>query len=109
MERTKAMVASAIIAVTLTTGAVAFAASSGVIGGRHDNVGNLQLTTPQPTDLTVFVDPATDAVTATTQETATTAGTASTRSDDNVSGSDDSRSDDSRNDDGGHSGGQDDD
>ena len=42
MERRKALVASAIIAATLTTGAASYALSSGALGGRHDNVGNLQ-------------------------------------------------------------------
>ena len=42
MERRKALIASAVIALTLTTGAAAYAAGSGVLSGRTDNVGNLQ-------------------------------------------------------------------
>ena len=67
MERSKALVASTIIAVTLMTGAVAYAASSGVLNGRNDNVGKLQATAtqpaPQPNDGTASVNPAAGAAT----------------------------------------------
>jgi hypothetical protein len=63
MERQKALIASVIVAVVLMTGAVAYAAGGGLIGGRQDNVGNLQTATTQPvaapaTDITLYVDPA---------------------------------------------------
>ena len=67
MERSKALVASTIIAVTLLTGAVAYAASSGVMNGRNDNVGKLQATATQPAtqpnDATASVNPAAGAAT----------------------------------------------
>ena len=59
MERKKAMIASAIIAVTVMSGAVAYAASSGITNSRSDNVGQLQPTATQPTTITVVVDPVT--------------------------------------------------
>jgi hypothetical protein len=65
MERQKALIASAIVAVTLMTGAVAFAAASGLTDGRRDNVGNLQPVTLQPT-VTVSADPTAGSVTTTT-------------------------------------------
>lgn len=78
MERQKALIASVIVAVVLMTGAVAYAAGGGLIGGRQDNVGNLQTATTQPvaapaTDITLYVDPATGAVSATTTAPAATA------------------------------------
>lgn len=60
MERKKALIASAIVAATLTTGAVAFAAVT-VTNAPQDNVGNLQPVTPRT--LTVYVDPTTGSVT----------------------------------------------
>jgi len=71
MERRKALIASAVIALTLTTGAAAYAAGSGVLSGRTDNVGNLQPVATQPTDITVYLDPATGAVTTTAPPVAT--------------------------------------
>jgi hypothetical protein len=63
MERKKSLLAATIISATLLTGAVAYAASSGVLEGRDDNVGNLQPTAIEPTDITIYVDPATGSVT----------------------------------------------
>jgi hypothetical protein len=65
MERQKALIASAIVAVTLMTGAVAYAAASGLTDGRTDTVGQLQPVATQPATVTVYVDPATGAVTTT--------------------------------------------
>ncbi len=69
MDRRKALLASTIVTVTLVAGAAAFAANSGLVGSRSDNVGNLRpapLTTSAsaPTVVTVYVDPATGAVVA---------------------------------------------
>jgi hypothetical protein len=57
MQRSKALVAATIIAVTLFTGAVAYAASSGVLDGRNDNVGKLQPIATQPIDVTPTTAP----------------------------------------------------
>ena len=65
MERQKALIASAVIAVTLTAGAVGVFAGSGLLDARTDNVGKLQSTTTQPTQVTVYVDPTTGAVSST--------------------------------------------
>ena len=65
MERQKAVIASAIVAVTLMTGAVAFAAASGLTDGRRDNVGNLQPVAPPPTAVVVSADPTAGSVTTT--------------------------------------------
>lgn len=69
MDRRKALLASTIVTVTLVAGAAAFAANSGLVGSRSDNVGNLQpapLTTSvsTPTVVTVYIDTATGAVVA---------------------------------------------
>jgi hypothetical protein len=70
MQRKKSLLAATIISATLLTGAVAYAASSGVLEGRDDNVGNLQPTTTRSSEITVFVDPVTGLVTATTPQPA---------------------------------------
>ena len=67
MDRRKALLASTIVTVTLVAGAAAFAANSGLVGSRSDNVGNLQplvttTATSAPTVVTVYIDPATGAV-----------------------------------------------
>ncbi len=67
MKRSKALIASAVVATTLVVGAGVYFAGSGVLAGETDNVGNLQpiaTSVPQPDaspEITVFVDPATGA------------------------------------------------
>jgi len=70
MERSKALIASAIIAAGLTVGAGVYVGGSGLIAGATDNVGNLQPvvadTTPPPAtpqEITVYVDPVTGTAT----------------------------------------------
>lgn len=69
MERSKALVASALVAVGLTVGAGIYVAGSGLLAGATDNVGNLQPTVAEttvpatPQEITVYVDPATGAAT----------------------------------------------
>ena len=78
MEISKSLFAATLVSATLLTGAVAYAASSGVIDGRDDNVGNLQPTAQNPA-VTVVVDPtSTRASTSTTRTSTSTASTAST-------------------------------
>ncbi len=69
MERSKALIASALVAASLTVGAGVYVAGSGLLAGAADNVGNLQPTvadtaTPAtPQEITVYVDQATGAAT----------------------------------------------
>ena len=78
MEISKSLFAATLVSATLLTGAVAYAASSGVIDGRDDNVGNLQPTAQNPA-VTVVVDPtSTRASTSTTRSSSTTGSTVST-------------------------------
>ena len=78
MEISKSLFAATVVSATLLTGAVAYAASSGVIDGRDDNVGNLQPTAQNPA-VTVVVDPtSTRASTSTTRSSTSTASTAPT-------------------------------
>ena len=63
MERTKAVIASAIVAATVMGDAVAYAATSGITNSRSDNVGQLQPAGVQPVTITVVVDPVTGTVT----------------------------------------------
>lgn len=69
MERTKALIASALVAASLTVGAGIYVAGSGLLAGATDNVGNLQPTVATtvapaaPQEITVYVDQATGAVT----------------------------------------------
>jgi len=93
MERKKSLLAATIISATLLTGAVAYAASSGVLEGREDNVGNLEPTAIVPTDITIYVDPATGSVTATKPQAAATPTEDSGHDSDDDSGHD---SDDDR-------------
>lgn len=71
MDRRKALMASTIVTVTLVAGAAAFAANSGLVGSRSDNVGSLQpaavtsvAAAGAPTVVTVFIDPVSGAVVA---------------------------------------------
>lgn len=69
MERSKALIASAVVATSLTVGAGIYVAGSGLLAGATDNVGNLQPTVATtvapatPQEITVYVDQATGAVT----------------------------------------------
>ena len=68
MERSKALIASALVATGLTIGAGIYVAGSGLLAGASDNVGNLQPATTTtapaaPREITVYVDPATGAAT----------------------------------------------
>lgn len=79
MEPKRALLASTIIAATVMTGAVAYAASSSLTDNNRDNVGQLHPTATQPPTITVIVDPATGAATApSTLDAGSTAGTPST-------------------------------
>jgi len=69
MQRKKSLLAATIISAVMLTGAVAYAAN-GVFDGRDDNVGNLQ-TSIQPTDVTLFIDPATGSLSSTRPAVAT--------------------------------------
>jgi hypothetical protein len=71
MERKKALIISAVIATTVMLGAVAVTANSNLLDRPGDNVGNLQATTTQPAEITVYVDPVTG-VTSLTKPQATT-------------------------------------
>lgn len=71
MERSKALIASAVVAAGLTFGAGVYVAGSGLLAGATDNVGNLQpvvatsaAPTAAPHEITVYVDPVTGAATA---------------------------------------------
>ena len=72
MERSKALIASALVAASLTVGAGVYVAGSGLLAGATDNVGNLQPTVATtaapaapaaPQEITVYVDQATGAAT----------------------------------------------
>jgi len=69
MERSKALIASALVAASLTVGAGIYVADSGLLAGASDNVGNLQPTVatnaapPTPQEITVYVDQATGTAT----------------------------------------------
>ncbi len=69
MERSKALIASALVAASLTVGAGIYVAGSGLLAGATDNVGNLEptvATTAAPTapqEITVYVDQATGVAT----------------------------------------------
>lgn len=65
MERKKALLTSALIAGSLTVGAFGVAAGSGLVGAPTDNVGKLQPISTQPTQVTVYFDPATGLISAT--------------------------------------------
>ena len=65
MERPKAVVASAIAAIALTGTGVGLAANSGLFGRRSDNVGTLAPVPAQPAQVTLYLDPATGALSAT--------------------------------------------
>jgi hypothetical protein len=65
MERKRALFASAIVAASVMTGAVAYAASSSLTTASRDNVGQLQPTGILPPTITVIVDPATGVASAT--------------------------------------------
>lgn len=61
MERKKALLASTIVAASMMTAAVAYAASSGLTDPRRDSVGQLQPATTSTPSVTVIVDPLTGA------------------------------------------------
>jgi len=69
MERSKALIASALVAASLTVGAGIYVAGSGLLAGATDNVGNLEPTvattvaTTAPQEITVYVDQATGVAT----------------------------------------------
>jgi len=70
MQRSKALIASALVAASLTVGAGIYVAGSGLLAGATDNVGNLQptvattATAPSaPQEITVYVDPVTGTAT----------------------------------------------
>jgi hypothetical protein len=75
MEISKSLFAATIVSATLITGAVAYAASSGAIDGRDDNVGKLQ-----PTAVQNSVDSRADNPTSTTRidDSTTRRGSSST-------------------------------
>lgn len=76
MERKKALIASTIVAASMMTAAVAYAASSGLTDTGRDGVGQLQpATTPGP-GVTVIIDPLTGAARAVTTIAPTASGTA---------------------------------
>ena len=69
MQRSKALIASALVAASLTVGASIYVAGSGLLAGATDNVGNLQPTVATtaspstPQEITVYVDPVTGTAT----------------------------------------------